>query len=197
VRRQSAPRTANGLARRKDRAKPEWWQLSQSARRTLATALLDTRSARSVKCATGIRQFPPLPGTHVQLLIAVINHPEKLDEILSAFVELGITGATVVRSEGMGRVLSSEVPIFAGVAMLSQHSRPQNTTIFSVIREPEKVDRVIDLLREICGNLEDPATGIVFTTPVTRVVGLAPELGEGSRDTPSHAAGGEPGPGAT
>jgi nitrogen regulatory protein P-II 1 len=116
----------------------------------------------------------------VQLLIAVINHPEKLDEILSGFVELGITGATILRSEGMGRVLASEVPIFAGVAALAAHSRPQNYTIFSVIREAEKVDQVIELLQEICGNLEDPATGIVFTVPATRVVGLAPELGEES-----------------
>jgi nitrogen regulatory protein P-II 1 len=122
----------------------------------------------------------------VQLLIAVINHPEKLDEILSGFVELGITGATILNSEGMGRFLSQEVPIFAGIKSLAANSRAQNHTIFSVIREPEKVDQVIALLQEICGNLEDPATGIVFTIPATRVVGLAPELGEEA----------EPGPGS-
>lgn len=113
----------------------------------------------------------------MQLLIAVINHPEKLDEILSGFVELGVTGATVIDSEGMGRVLSADIPIFAGLEMLAARSRPQNHTIFSVIREPDKVDRVVRLLQEICGDLEDPATGIVFTLPVNRVVGLAPELG--------------------
>jgi nitrogen regulatory protein P-II 1 len=114
----------------------------------------------------------------VQLLIAVINHPEKLDEILSGFVELGITGATILSSEGMGRVLSSEVPIFAGLTALAERSRAQNYTIFSVVREEEKVDKALRLLEQICGNLEDPATGIAFTLPVTRVVGLAPELGE-------------------
>jgi nitrogen regulatory protein P-II 1 len=78
----------------------------------------------------------------------------------------------------MGHVLAQDVPIFAGVAALAAYSRARNYTIFSVIREPEKVDQVIDLLQEICGNLEDPATGIVFTVPATRVVGLASELGE-------------------
>jgi nitrogen regulatory protein P-II 1 len=125
--------------------------------------------------------FPSRTGPRVQLLIAVINHPEKLDEILSGFVELGITGATILSSEGMGRVLSSEVPIFAGLTALAEHSRPQNYTIFSVVREADKVDQAIRLLREICGNLEDPATGIAFTLPITRVVGLAPELGEDPR----------------
>ena len=114
----------------------------------------------------------------MQLLIAVINEEEKLDEILSGLVELGVTGATIINSEGMGRVLSHDIPIFAGLGTLASRSRPQNQTIFSVIREEEKVAAVIDLLREICGDLEDPATGIVFTVPVNRVVGLAPELGD-------------------
>ncbi len=114
----------------------------------------------------------------MQLLIAVINEEEKLDEILSAFVEVGITGATIIRSEGMGHVVSREVPIFAGLGTLAARSRPRNQTIFSVIREEEKVESVIALLQEICGDLDNPATGIVFTLPVGRVVGLAPELSD-------------------
>jgi nitrogen regulatory protein P-II 1 len=113
----------------------------------------------------------------MQLLIAVLNQEEKLDEIMSGFLELGITGATIIQSEGMGRVLSHDIPIFAGLGALFS-SRPQNQTIFSVIREEEKVEGVLQLLQEICGNLEAPATGIAFTIPINRVVGLAPELGE-------------------
>ena len=112
----------------------------------------------------------------MQLLIAVINQDEKLEDILSGFIDLGITGATVIRSEGMGRVLTHEVPIFAGLQTLLARARPENVTIFSVIREPEKAAAAIALLQEVCGDLNDPATGIVFTLPVDRVVGLAPEL---------------------
>lgn len=115
----------------------------------------------------------------MQLLIAVINQEEKLDDILSGFVELGITGATVINSEGMGHVLSHDIPIFAGLQTLITRSRPQNQTIFSVIKETEKVDGAVALLQAICGDMNDPATGIVFTIPVNRVVGLAPELGPG------------------
>lgn len=114
----------------------------------------------------------------MQLLVAVINQEEKLDEILSGFLELGITGATVIQSEGMGRVLSHDIPIFAGLQTLLSRSRPQNQTIFSVIKEDAKVDGALALLQEICGDLNNPATGIVFTIPLNRVVGLAAELGE-------------------
>jgi nitrogen regulatory protein P-II 1 len=113
----------------------------------------------------------------LQLLIAVINEEEKLDEILSGMVELGVTGATIINSEGMGRVLSHDIPIFAGLEALASRSRPQNQTIFSVIRD-EKVDAVIALLQEICGDFHHGGTGIVMTVPLTKVVGLARELGE-------------------
>ncbi|HET7276120.1 MAG TPA: P-II family nitrogen regulator [Longimicrobiaceae bacterium] len=116
----------------------------------------------------------------MQLLIAVINQEEKLDEILSGLVELGVTGATLVNSEGMGRVLSHDIPIFAGLDTLASRSRPQNQTLFSVIRDDATVDRVIALLQEICGDFDDPATGIVFTIPVSRVIGLSPEIGDDS-----------------
>ncbi len=113
----------------------------------------------------------------MQLLIAVVNDPERVDEILSGYLELGITGATIINSEGMGRLLSHDIPIFAGLQTLISGSRPQNRTIFSVVAD-DKVAAAFALLQDVAGNLEDPATGIAFAIPVTRVVGLAPELGE-------------------
>ncbi len=118
-------------------------------------------------------------GAETRLLVAVINDLEKLDEILAGFVELGITGATVVHSEGMGRVLSADIPIFAGLQTLVSGSRPQNRMILSVI-PAEKVDEALALLQDVTGNFEAPGTGIAFTLPVDRVVGLAPELGDES-----------------
>ena len=112
-----------------------------------------------------------------RLLVAVINDPEKLDEILSGFLELGVTGATVIQSEGMGRLLSHDIPIFAGLQTLISGSRPQNRMIFSVVPEPV-VDPALALLQDVCGNLASPATGIAFVLPVEQVVGLAPELGD-------------------
>ena len=114
----------------------------------------------------------------MELLIAVINDVDLMDEVLAGFLEIGITGATVLDSEGMGRVLSHDIPIFAGLQTLISRSRPQNQTLFSVIDDPEKVDQAIALLQDVCGRFDDPATGIAITLPVNRVVGLAPQLGE-------------------
>ncbi|HEX2205134.1 MAG TPA: P-II family nitrogen regulator [Longimicrobium sp.] len=112
----------------------------------------------------------------MQLLVAVINREEQVEEVLSAFLELGITGATVLDSQGMGRLLHAEVPIFAGLEAFAGTSRPRNLTILSVM-DDRKVDRAIEAVEEICG-VGRRGAGIVFTVPVGRVVGLAPEIGD-------------------
>jgi nitrogen regulatory protein P-II 1 len=117
----------------------------------------------------------------MQLLIAVINEAEALDDVLSGFLEVGITGATIINSEGMGRVLTHDIPIFAGIQTLITRSRAQNYTIFSVIDDDAKVDAAFALIQDICGSLAEPGTGIVFTLPVSRAEGVAPELGEDKR----------------
>jgi nitrogen regulatory protein P-II 1 len=114
----------------------------------------------------------------VQLLIAVINQEERMEEILSGFLEIGITGATLINTEGMGRLLASEVPIFAGLQALAGRTRPRNQTLFSVL-DDDKVDRALALLQEVCGDFAQPATGIVVTLPVNRVLGLKAELADG------------------
>lgn len=116
----------------------------------------------------------------MHLLVAIINEEEKLDSLLAGFVDLGITGATVIQSEGMGRVLTEDVPIFAGLQSLVSRSRPQNQTVFSIM-DSAKLDGALALLQTIVGDLNNPATGIAFTVPVDRVVGLAPELDERPR----------------
>lgn len=114
----------------------------------------------------------------MELLVCVVNQEEKLEDILSGFLELGITGATIINSAGMGRVLTQDVPVFAGLQALVSRARPRNVTLFSVIDSTDKLEAAIKLVQDVCGDLETPATGILFTIPISRVMGLAPELDE-------------------
>ena len=118
-----------------------------------------------------------MTAPQMRLLVAVIHDAERLDEVLSGFLELGITGATILNSEGMGSMLSQDIPIFAGLRTLVGAARPQNRLILSVISR-DKVDAAVGLLQDVCGSLDAPGTGIAFTLPVDGVFGLAPELGD-------------------
>ena len=111
----------------------------------------------------------------MELLVCVINNDEKLEEVLTGFLEMGVTGATVLKSEGMGRVLTQDVPVMTGLQQLMR-SRPQNTTVFSVIESPARLERAIAFVQDVVGDLTEPSTGILFTVPLSRVEGLSPKL---------------------
>ncbi|MEJ2720801.1 MAG: P-II family nitrogen regulator [bacterium] len=110
------------------------------------------------------------------LLVFICNNPEKLEEVLEGYLEVGITGATIIDSLGMGHILATHVPIFAGFQSLFSGASAYNKTIFSVIEEPEKVDAAFDIIEEICGPLGSPGVGIAFTIPLEQVRGLMSEL---------------------
>ncbi len=111
----------------------------------------------------------------MKLLVFILNNEEYLEEVLEAYVEAGVTGATIIDSEGMGRFLTYEVPLFAGFKEFMKGNKPYNKTIISVIRSEEVVERVKALIDGIVGGLETPGTGILFTIPVDWAAGLVTE----------------------
>lgn len=111
----------------------------------------------------------------MKLLVFVLNQEEFLEDVLEAFVEAGITGATILDSEGMGRFLTYDVPLFADFKEFMKGNKPYNKTIFSVVEKEEKIKIVERLIEKICGSLSEPGTGILFTIPVDYVKGLIKE----------------------
>lgn len=57
-------------------------------------------------------------------------------------------------------------------AVVQAGARRENRTIFRVVDDDAKVEGAIALLEGVCGDFSDPATGIILTAPVLRVVGL-------------------------
>jgi nitrogen regulatory protein PII len=111
----------------------------------------------------------------MKLLVFVLNKEELLEDVLEAFVEAGITGATILDSEGMGRFLTYEIPLFADFREFMKGNKPYNKTILSVVEKEEKIKRVEELVEKICGSLSEPGTGILFTIPVDYAKGLIKE----------------------
>ena len=108
----------------------------------------------------------------MKLLVFVLNREELLEQVLEAYVEAGINGATILDSEGMGRFLTYEVPLFADFKNFMKGNKPYNKTILSVVEDPEALERLHEILDEVCGGLQNPGTGILFSVPVDFAVGL-------------------------
>jgi nitrogen regulatory protein PII len=108
----------------------------------------------------------------MELLVCVINDEDKLDQILAGFAALGVTGATVIDSHGMAGHLPEDAPVVVGLKDLMSRSRPGNKTILSVIESQETIQAAIEMIRGSLGDIEKAGSGVAFTVPVTRAVGL-------------------------
>lgn len=108
----------------------------------------------------------------MDLLFIIINNEEDLEPILQGLLELGVRGATIIDSTGMGRTLCTKVPLFGGLRSLFQDCRPSNKTIFSVIQDKEKLKDAVNFIKEQI-NLDKPGTGFMFVLPVSEAYGFA------------------------
>ena len=105
----------------------------------------------------------------MKLAILVVNKVELLEDLLEGFIETGITGATLIDSIGMGHILSSDVPIFAGLRFMFAGSRPYNKTVLSIIKD-EKVQALKELIEDVLGPLDEKGNGILFfIEPIVKI----------------------------
>jgi nitrogen regulatory protein P-II 1 len=111
----------------------------------------------------------------LELLFCVVKDYRQRDMILEGFLELGITGATIVDAHGMAQVLSKDVPIFAGLSSLFPRGSSDSSLILSVL-DTSKRDDAVRLIEDVLGNFDAPGSGILFTVKIAYVRGLAEEI---------------------
>ncbi len=109
----------------------------------------------------------------MQLVVIVLNKTEKLDDLLSAFEENGITGATILDSKGMASELTEheDYPIVASLRLMLNPAHRENKTIF-MLTQDEKVMEISRIANSVNGGFDQPDTGILFTVPVGYAEGL-------------------------
>lgn len=111
----------------------------------------------------------------MNILFIVLNKTEVLDDILDEFVRIGIGGATIIDSQGMGAALTSSGgpdPFFGSIRAFLDSSRPYNKTIFTVIDDEELLEQAIKSTKEVVGDINTPGVGMMFTLPVNNVYGI-------------------------
>ena len=106
----------------------------------------------------------------MKLLVIILNDVDKVDETLLNMLKVGIRGATVIESVGMGGILGVKIPFFRKIEGYVQIDKPDNKTIFTVIYDDEILKMVVELLKKTL-NLEKPGTGFMFVVPVLEAFG--------------------------
>lgn len=117
------------------------------------------------------------------LVVFVLHDPERANEVLDAWDECGVSGATIMASTGMGHLrgktaLREDFPLIPSLTDLFDHEEVTNRTFITIVKSEAMVDKVIEATEKVIGNLNLPNTGILAVLPVLRAYGLDREAGE-------------------
>ncbi len=109
-------------------------------------------------------------------LILVLNKTDEMEDVLAAMLQAGCKGATIIDSQGMGSAIvrsdNTDLPLFGSLKSFFDREHPYNKTIFAVIESDELLTKVTDAIRNTVGDLDKPNEGLMFTVPVSNVMGL-------------------------
>ncbi|MDY6879232.1 MAG: hypothetical protein V2J25_10125 [Desulfatiglans sp.] len=111
----------------------------------------------------------------MHLLIAVINNEDLLDKLITGWLDMGITGATLAESTDVLQMISHHIPIFAGFRSLASGGSIHNKTVFTAIEDSSTLDKAVSYLEMICSQTEKQHQGVYFVVPLKRFgrLGLA------------------------
>lgn len=111
-----------------------------------------------------------------QLVVLILNDPDDCHPILETWEKAGITGVTILHSTGLGRMrraaLRDDLPLMPSISDIFNSKEEFHRTLLSVVENQEDVDKMIEGVESVIGNLDDPHTGFLFVVPVVQVHGF-------------------------
>lgn len=102
------------------------------------------------------------------LLTAIVSNESILDELITGWLDIGITGATVVESTDAVQMISIHIPIFAGFRTLTGGGMHHNKMIFAAVEEKTLLDEAVAYLVALCRETGKPHQGVYFVTPLVQ-----------------------------
>jgi hypothetical protein len=114
------------------------------------------------------------------LLMAVLDDPSRLWEVLDAWEALGISDATIMDSTGLHRAqrLRDDVPLFPSVSDLLESAESHHRTLWSIVDDGVDLEALVAATERIVGPLDQPHVGLIVAVPVVKVWGLRPRTAE-------------------
>lgn len=111
----------------------------------------------------------------MQFFVLVLNREECLEPILEGMLAEGLSGATILNSTGMMRVLDGDnnvdLPMMGILRHFYSPERKNSKTLFTLIEDDQR-EKLMRIINEKTGGLDHPDTGIAFSMPVSFVEGV-------------------------
>jgi nitrogen regulatory protein PII len=110
------------------------------------------------------------------LVVLIVNDPEDCPALLEAWDAAGVKGITILNSSGLGRLRSAglreDLPLIPSLEDLFKEEEIYHRMMMSVVESQDMVDQLVQVTRQITGDLDRPHSGFMFVVPVSQVYGL-------------------------
>lgn len=100
------------------------------------------------------------------LLFTVLNSEEIIDDLITGWIDMGITDSTVIETTDALQLISHQVPIFAGFRILTSGGVAHNKTIFTTIKKKKNLDFAVEFLKKLCKSTDKSNVGSYFIVPI-------------------------------
>jgi len=110
------------------------------------------------------------------MIMLVLDNPERLSEVLKAWEQLGVRGATIVESTGIQRLQRKSIPmryVFQSPGILEEG----HLTLFVIVASEQLAQACLQATEQIVGDLDGPNTGVFAAWPLALVRGVPPAQG--------------------
>ncbi len=105
----------------------------------------------------------------MKLLIYITNNTQHVYTILSAMMEKGLRGATVVDCEGMLHAISEvsvePPPMFGALRAFLNPTQAHGKMLFAALQDVQ-VPQAIEIIHGVAGDLHKANHGVLFTLPI-------------------------------
>jgi hypothetical protein len=108
------------------------------------------------------------------MVMFVLNDADKLDALLDAWLEIRISGVTIVESTGFFRrqIQRSKLHLTFLVEPISSGAEQGNLTLFTAVDNDALVQQCLAKTEEVVGDLTGPSTGVFTAWPLTIAKGI-------------------------
>lgn len=119
-----------------------------------------------------------------ELVVMVLDDPGQVDDVLEAWLSVGVGGVTLLDSAGLAHHLArhatrDDLPLMPSLSSLLRTREEAHRTLFALLPEGFDVEALVAATQKVTGELDEPSTGILFTLPVNRAWGLHRRPAEG------------------
>ncbi|MCE1253227.1 MAG: hypothetical protein LWX83_06710 [Anaerolineae bacterium] len=112
------------------------------------------------------------------MIMLVLDDADYLDDVLEAWSNLGISGATIIESSGLHRRHPKRIPMRYTYGE-STGDEEGNLTLFVIVADEKTSRDCLEAVEKIVGNLDDPNTGVFAAWPLTITKGVPFANGKG------------------